>query len=170
MTSAIRIFHSISRLQNFEWGLVPIATRQLNKTCITVSSDYGSEIWWNDQKSYAQKFQKLQNLGLRKILKIFKTTPISVIEIEANIQPIRIRLNQKNQKLALRIMKLNQNHFIRLRTFWNFSSEQTHESIEIIEPGFGFRPEPIKSIIEENQFLNWNQSEKQSTQLIKILK
>ena len=73
-----------------------MATRQLYQTCITAISDYGSEIWWNDQKSYAQKFQKLQNLGLRKILGAFKTSPTSAMEIEANIQPIKIRLNQKN--------------------------------------------------------------------------
>ena len=50
-----------------------MTTRQLYQTCITAISDYDFEIWWNDQKSYAQKFQKLQNLKLRKILKTFKT-------------------------------------------------------------------------------------------------
>ena len=130
---AIRIFHSISRLQNFEWNLVFMITRQLYQTCITAISDYDFEIWWNDQKSYAQKFQKLQNLNLRKILEIFKTTSISIMKIEINIQSIKIRLNQKNQKLILQIMKLNQNHFIRLRIFWNFFFKRIHKSIEIIE-------------------------------------
>ena len=107
LASATRVFHSISRLQNFEWGLASMATRQLYQTCITAISDYGFEIWWNDQKSYAEKFQKLQNLKLRKILETFKTSSITVMKIEANIQPIEIWLNQKNQKLALRIMKLD---------------------------------------------------------------
>ena len=118
LTFAIRIFHSISRLQNFEWNLVFMITRQLYQTCITAISDYDFEIWWNDQKSYAEKFQKLQNLKLRKILETFKTSLISVMKIEINIQSIKIRLNQKNQKLVLRIMKLNQRHFIRLKIFW----------------------------------------------------
>ena len=78
----------------------------------------------------------------------FKTSSISIIEIEINIQSIKIQLNQKNQKLALRIMKLDQRHFIRLKTFWNYSSERTHESTEIIEIEFesGF----MKFIIEKN--------------------
>ena len=75
---AIRIFHSISRLQNFEWNLVFMITRQLYQTCITAISDYDFEIWWNDQKSYTEKFQKLQKLKLRKIFKIFKTSSISI--------------------------------------------------------------------------------------------
>ena len=144
-----------------------MTTRQLYQTCITAISNYASEIWWNDQKSYAQKFQKLQNLELRKILKIFKTSPISAMKIEINIQSIKIRLNQKNQKLVIQIMKLNQNHFTRLKTFWNFFSKQIHESIKIIETRFG--PEPMKSIIENNQFFDWNQFKKQPTQLIRIL-
>ena len=91
------------------------------------------------------------------------------MKIETNIQSIKIRLNQKNQKLILQIIKLNQRHFIRLKTFWNYFSERIHESTEIIETEFEFESEIIKSIIEKNQFLNWNQAEKQSTQLIKIL-
>ena len=169
LISAIRVFHSISRLQNFEWDLVFMATRQLYQTCITAISDYDFEIWWNDQKSYAEKFQKLQNLKLRKILKIFKTSSISAMKIEINIQSIKIRLHQKNQKLTLRIMKVNQRHFFRLKIFWNYSSERIYESTEITETESESESELIKSIIEKNQFLNWNQSEKQSTQLIKIL-
>ena len=74
------------------------------------------------------------------------------MEIEANIQPIKIRLNQKNQKLALRIMKLDQRHSIRLRTFWNYPSERTHGSTEIT--GIGSESGPMESIIEKNQFLD----------------
>ena len=144
-------------------------TRQLYQTCITVISDYDSEIWWNEQKSYAQKFQKLQNLKLWKILKIFKTSSISIMKIEINIQSIKIWLNQKNQKLILQIMKLYQNHFIRLKIFWNFYFERIHVSIKIIEFEFEFQSEFMKLIIEKNQFLNWNQFEKQSIQLIRIL-
>ena len=164
---AIRIFYSISQLQNFEWNLIFMITRQLYQTCITAISNYDFEIWWNNQKSYAEKFQKLQNLKLRKILKIFKTSSISIMKIKINIQSIKIRLNQKNQKLTLRIMKLNQRHFIRLKIFWNYFSERIHESIEIIE--IESESEFMKFIIEKNQFLNWNQFEKQSIQLIKIL-
>ena len=155
---AIKIFYSISQLQNFEWNLVFMITRQLYQTCITAISDYDFEIWWNDQKSYAEKFQKLQNLKLQKILKIFKTSSISIMKIEINIQWIKIQLNQKNKKLILQIIKLNQRYLIQLKILWKYFSEQIHELIEIIE--IEFESEFMKFIIEKNQFLNWNQFEK----------
>ena len=91
-------------------------------------------------------------MELRKILKTFKTSPISAMKIEANIQPIKIRLNQKNQKLALRIMKLDQRHSTRLRTLWNYLSGRTHGSTEIT--GIGSEPESMEPITEEDQFLD----------------
>ena len=45
------------------------------------------------------------------------------MKIEANIQPPDIRLNQKNQKLALRIIKMDSRHSIRSRTSYSYSSE-----------------------------------------------
>ena len=167
LISAIKIFHSISRLQNFEWDLASMITCQLYQSCITSIADYDSKIWWNDQKSYAQKFQKLQNLRLRKILKFFKTSSISIMKIKINVQSIKIRLNQKNQILTLRIMTLDQRHSIRSKNFWNHFFKQTYESTETTETKSEFRF--MKSIIEKNQFLNWNQFKKQSTHLIKIL-
>ena len=76
------------------------------------------------------------------------------MKIEINIQSIKIRLNQKNQKLVLRIMKLDQRHFIRLRTFWNYFSERIYGSTEITETGSGSGSELIEFIIEKNQFLD----------------
>ena len=64
-------------------------------------------------------------------------------------------------------MKWNQRHFIRLKKIWNYFFERIYELIEIIE--FESEFEFMKFIIEKNQFLNWNQFEKQSIQLIKIL-
>ena len=52
-----------------------------------------------------QKYQKLQNLKLKKILKTFKISSITVIKIEINISSIEIWLNQKNQKLVLNSIK-----------------------------------------------------------------
>ena len=71
--------------------------------------------------------------------------------------------------MILQIIKLNQRHFIWLKIFWNYFSERIHKLIKIIETEFEFESEIMKSIIEENQYLNWNQIEKQSIQLIKIL-
>ena len=71
--------------------------------------------------------QKLQNLALRKILKAFRTSPIAIMKIEANILSVEIRLNQKMQKLALRIMKMKKTHFTKLRTSSIFRLNQLNE-------------------------------------------
>ena len=109
--------------------------RQLYMTCTNAISDYGSEIWWKNQKHFENKMQKLQNLALRKILGTFRTSPIAAMEIEANILPVKIRLDQKQQKLALRIMKMRSNHSTKSRTPSNFPTENSFDinEIEIIE-------------------------------------
>ncbi|KAG5300974.1 hypothetical protein I7I48_00823 [Histoplasma ohiense] len=61
--------------------------RQLYIACVTSVSDYAVQVWWRDQKHFIERFQKLQNLALRKILEVFKTTSIKAIEIEASISP-----------------------------------------------------------------------------------
>ena len=66
-----RTLHSLFRLINSEWELNMKSERQLYLACIIIISDYDVEIWWNNQKSYAIKFRKLQNATLRKILKAF---------------------------------------------------------------------------------------------------
>ena len=129
----------------------------------------------HDQKSYIQKFQKLQNVKFRKILKTFKTSSIAVMKIETNISSIKIRLSQKNQKLTLRIMKLNQRHSTRLKTFWNFFFERIHR-ITRSGPGFeseltsGSAPEPLKPLTDDDQFEDWNQAKKHFSQLLLRLK
>ncbi len=90
---ATRVMHSISRLQNIEWGLSSMTSRQLYMTCISAISDYDSEIWWKNQKQFQNKLQKLQNVALRKILEAFRTSSIAAMKIEANILLINIRLD-----------------------------------------------------------------------------
>jgi hypothetical protein len=70
------------------------AMRQLYIACVTTIADYGTFMWWNFQKQYIDPFAAFKNAALRKMLKTFKITPISIIEIEATITPISIRLEK----------------------------------------------------------------------------
>jgi succinyl-CoA synthetase beta subunit len=45
-----------------------------------------------------------------------RTSSIAAMEIEANLKPVNIRLDQKNQKLGLRMLKMKKNHPTRLKT------------------------------------------------------
>jgi len=115
ISAATRIFHQIARLSNTERGLSFQAMRQLYIACITSVADYGVPIWWNNQKFLLEKYQKLQNSALRKILGAFKTSPYMAMKLEAAIISPRPRFNRICKNYALRIMQIPKNHPIRFR-------------------------------------------------------
>lgn len=112
---ATRVFHQIERLSNTERGLSFQAVRQLYIACITSVADYGVPVWWRGQRYLEDRYQKLQNLALRKILGAFKTSPYRAMEIEASLPPPRLRLKRICRSYALRTMSFNQSHAIQQR-------------------------------------------------------
>ena len=94
LAKANRVFHQISRLANCNRGLLYQAIRQLYLAYITSIADYGVPIWWKGQKNLLERYQKLQNSILRKILGTFKILLIAVMEIEASILLVRIRFEK----------------------------------------------------------------------------
>lgn len=100
----------MARLANSERGLTPFALRQLYLACIVSVADYGSIIWWRGQKSLIRPLQAIQNLGLRKILGVFKTAPIIPLEVESALVPPSIRLNTNIRQYAFRLLKLSPRH------------------------------------------------------------
>ena len=68
--------------------------RQLYIACISSVADYGVPVWWNNQKNMLEKFQKLQNIALRKMLGAFKTFLINIMELEAFISPPKIKFKR----------------------------------------------------------------------------
>ena len=83
-------------------------------------ADYGVSIWWNNQKYLLEKYQKLQNSALRKILEAFKNSLSIVIELEAAISSSKVKFNRICKNYALRIMQISKNHSIRLRVSSSF--------------------------------------------------
>jgi hypothetical protein len=152
VANATRTLFSISRLQNTEWRLSSMTSRQLYMTCTSAISNYGSEIWWKNQRQFRNKLQKLQNAALKKILEAFRISSIVVMKIEANLKSINIRLDQKNQKLGLKMLKMKKNHSTKLKIS-NFSLENWNETRND----------------QSNEFSEWNQDELHATQLIKIM-
>ena len=103
--------------------------RQLYIACIVSIADFGVPIWWNNQKFLLDKYQKLQNLALRKILGAFKTSPIMVMELKAAIPSPKIRFNKICMNYSLRIMQLFKNHPIRTRVSTNFPLYNNHNEL-----------------------------------------
>src|ERR1700710_716231 len=110
---AKQALYCINRLVNISRGLSPFATRQLYLACITSIADYGSELWWDNNKSI-RPLQAIQNLATRKILGVFKTAPLLPMQIESALPPVIIHLNHKLRQYTLRALKLSQNHPIKI--------------------------------------------------------
>lgn len=100
----------MERLANCGRGLTPSALRQIYMACVTSIADYEAVIWWRGQKNFTKILQGLQNLALRKILGVFKTTPVLPIEVECGFPPLEIRLNNTMRMYAFRLMKLSPTH------------------------------------------------------------
>lgn len=106
-------FFRMSRLANINAGLSPQTIRQNYLACVNSVSDYGSLIWRTNQVSFTSDLQKPQNLATRKILRVFKTAPVMVMEIEAGLLPPKIRLNDSIRRYSLRIKSFPQNYPVR---------------------------------------------------------
>jgi len=129
--SARKAFFSLERLANSERGLSPYAFRQLYLACVASIADYGSIIWWKGQVGLRTKLQSLQNLGLRKILGAFRTSPITSIELEASLPPIDVRLNATVRQYAFRLAKLAPNHPINTWTTTNL--RLPYDSLKLVQ-------------------------------------
>src|SRR5436189_133786 len=147
IADATRVFHQITRLSNTEKGLSFQAMRQLYIACIVSIADFGIPIWWNNQKFLLDKFQKLQNLALRKIFEAFKTFPIMTMELEAAIPPFKIRFQKICMNYSLRIMQLFKNHPIRTRVSTNFP------------------PYNNENELDWDKYLDWNEKEQDKKDL-----
>src|SRR6201747_1541725 len=110
---AKQALYRINRLVNISRGLSPFAIRQLYLACITSVADYGSELWWDNNKSI-RPLQAIQNLATTNILEVFKTAPLLPMQIESALPPVIIRLNHKSRRYTLRALKLSQNHPIKI--------------------------------------------------------
>ena len=147
---ALKILNQIERLSNTERGLSFQAMRQLYIACISSVADYGVPVWWNNQKNMLEKFQKLQNIALRKMLGAFKTSPINAMELEASIPSLKIRFERICKNYAWRTLQMHENHPIRLRVSSGFPSYSN--GIEL----------------DWEQFQDWNERENSQTDYIQI--
>src|SRR5216110_1235534 len=100
-----------------------------------------------NQKHLLEKFQKLQNQTLRKILDTFKISSVSAMKIEASIPSLKVRFNRICKNYTLRILQMHEKHSIRLRVSSGF-------------PSFSNEIE-----LDWSQFLDWNETEHENSQI-----
>ena len=142
VSQAKSTFYRMNRLANSERGLTPFAMRQLYLGCVTSVADYGCQIWWRGQSQFKRPLQALQNLGLRKILGVFKTAPTIPMEVEAALPPPSIRLSTSIRKYAFRALKLSPNHPIKveIRSIARFTVNDQPTKLRFNEKPTQFRP------------------------------
>ena len=97
-----------------------------------------------------EKFQKLQNIALRKMLGAFKTSPINTMELEASISSSKIRFERICKNYVWRTLQMHENHSIKLRV------------------SSGFPPHSNGVELDWEQFQDWNERENSQTDYIQV--
>ena len=97
-----------------------------------------------------KKFQKLQNIILRKILNAFKTFLINIMKLEASILSFRVRFERICKNYAWRTLQIHENHSIRLRILSSFPPHSN--GIEL----------------DWEQFQDWNEIENNQIDYVQI--
>src|SRR5215469_4255053 len=82
------------------------------------------------QQHLLDKYQKLQNQALLKILGAFKHSPFRAMEIEASLPPPAARFNKICRSYVLRTADFVKSHAIRSRLPKNFPLNQGNLNIE----------------------------------------
>ena len=82
-------------------------------------------------KHYLKMFDQLQNIVMKKILKMFKTTSIEMMKIECNLMSSNLQLLKKVQKYAVKIAKTGHlNNFNRYISY-NFFQNTEHQGFNL---------------------------------------
>lgn len=93
-------------LANTVRGLSQDHMCRLYISCILPILTYASAVWWMQQQWQVQQLQRVQNLCLRMICAVFRTSPIYALQIEAGIPPIQYTLDKCDDLAAALLHKL----------------------------------------------------------------
>ena len=112
------------------WGVEAEVMRRAVNSCILPILAYAAPAWWpgktrinkaghtiqNGVERHCKKLSLAQNIALRAILPVWRTTPVAVLQLEAGIPPIHHTLNHLCLLASLRLHRLEPKHPLRLRT------------------------------------------------------
>ena len=85
-------------------GLEPGLVRKIQVAAVQSVALYGAELWWRNQKSWADEHQKIVNRQGRTITGMFRSAPIGVVIKEAGLRPATSLLNNRQRQFAHRIL------------------------------------------------------------------
>ena len=90
----------LKRLASTNWGTNKSTLRQLYTGYVRAVFDYSAPLQATASNTSQRKLDRLQNQGLRFVCGALKTTPTSACEIDANVEPLRLR-RERNTALTL---------------------------------------------------------------------
>jgi reverse transcriptase-like protein len=124
---ALGAAQQIQRLAYRTKGLSFKALRLLYLSVICPIADYGSQLWYSLSKSNPQvkRLQQIQNQALYQICGAFRGTPYRALEIEAAILPPDLRLYKAFRLYAVRSLRFNSYHPIKIATREGSRVDQT---------------------------------------------
>jgi len=91
-------------------GMRPAQMRQLYRTCVTPITDYAASVWYGPGRrglvGLTNALEKVQRLGARMILRAWKRVALPILEVEACLEPVVVRLQRKTAKHAVMTLSL----------------------------------------------------------------
>lgn len=120
----------LNMLGNTTKGMDVKVIRRAVHACILRILTYAAPTWWagrtrinnagktirNGVEGQLKRLDKVQNIALRTILPVWRTTPIRIMQREAATSPIEYTLDHLCELASLRLHKLEPRHPLRLRT------------------------------------------------------
>ncbi|KAM0718341.1 hypothetical protein Q7P37_006673 [Cladosporium fusiforme] len=91
-------------------GRRPAKMRQRYGACVTPITDYAASAWYGLGKrgvvGLTNALEKVQRLGARLILRAWKRVAVPILEVEACLEPVVVRLQRKTANHAVMAMSL----------------------------------------------------------------
>jgi ribonuclease HI len=106
--NCIPIINLLQSISGRQWGADRILLIKLYKTLIRSRLDYGAAFYGSAAPTNLSRLNVIQNNCLRIALGCRKTTPISTMEVEANIPPLSVHRKVLMCKYYLRLIQLPQ--------------------------------------------------------------
>lgn len=94
-------------------GLSPGLVRRIQIAAVQAVALYGAELWWRNQKTWEQEYQKLVNRQSRTVTGMFRDAPTGVLVKEAGLQPAKSLLNNRQRRYAQKLLALPNDNTLR---------------------------------------------------------
>lgn len=93
-------------------GAAPQLVCTLVLACVDTQTDYACTIWFKPKATVrmVQKLERVQKVALKMVSGGFKTAALSALEVEANMLPVRLRLQLRTLKVALHTISQPPSH------------------------------------------------------------